>query len=90
MARPAHGGPLAILRFFDFDHLSPTLREVAEPFYWLARSCADTIPVSAELVAGLRKLLEAKDCMVRAALPDDERGNHGAVSEPPSSTSDRS
>jgi hypothetical protein len=29
---------------------------------------ADTLPEGAELTAGLRKLLEAKDCFVRSAL----------------------
>ncbi len=38
-------------------------------FATVARQMHDTLPRSAEKSAGLRKLLEAKDCFVRAALP---------------------
>lgn len=35
----------------------------------LARDMLSELPDGPELTAGLRKLLEAKDCFVRAALP---------------------
>lgn len=57
-----------IMEFFDFQHLSPELREVAEPISDMAYKLLDEIPQSEELSAGLRKLLEAKDCLVRAKL----------------------
>jgi hypothetical protein len=41
---------------------------VSRPFGELAERMADTLPSGPELTAGLRKLLEAKDCAVRAAL----------------------
>jgi ferritin-like protein len=41
---------------------------VARPFQDVAQWLAATLPQGPELSAGLRKLLEAKDCAVRAAL----------------------
>lgn len=58
-----------ILKFFAFEHLPPHLREISKPFADLAIKMASDLPPGPELSAGLRKLLEAKDCMVRAALP---------------------
>lgn len=57
-----------ILKFFAFTHLREPLRNVSRPIAHLALAIVDTIPKSAERTAGLRKLLEAKDCFVRAAL----------------------
>lgn len=57
-----------ILEFFDFSHLPEHLREVSAPVCELAQTMAETLPRGPELSAGLRKLLEAKDCFVRAAL----------------------
>ncbi len=57
-----------ILRFFDFDHLPEHLRQVSEPFHAMAHFLDGLLPDGAEKSAGLRKLLEAKDCMVRARL----------------------
>lgn len=57
-----------ILRYFAWEHLPPKLQEVSRPIGELARQMVATLPPSAELSAGLRKLLEAKDCLVRAAL----------------------
>lgn len=59
-----------ILRFFHYSHLPPQLQERSAPFCLLARAIIDTVPRNAERTAGLRKLLEAKDCIVRAGLPD--------------------
>ncbi len=57
----------AIMCFFEYDHLPMTLQRVSEPFHHLAHEMAEKLD-GPELTAGLRKLLEAKDCMVRAAL----------------------
>lgn len=57
-----------ILRYFDHDHLPSHLVPIAARFEQLAVSMDDALPDCAEKSAGLRKLLEAKDCMVRAAL----------------------
>lgn len=67
-------------RWFDCSHLPPHLQKVVQPFQKLAFDlCADlelTFGCStdvedesrAEIEAFLRKLLEAKDCAVRAAI----------------------
>lgn len=65
--KPLHPATEAILRFFEYDHLPHRLQEASEPFYDLAHDMAARFE-GAELTAGLRKLLEAKDCIVRAAL----------------------
>lgn len=57
-----------ILQFFDYGHLPNNLQEVSRPMHGIAHHMATTLPPSAELSAGLRKLLEAKDCFVRASL----------------------
>lgn len=56
-----------ILKHFEFGHLPDHLAPVSQEFHRLAHRMHDTLPMGPELVAGLRKLLEAKDCMVRAA-----------------------
>jgi hypothetical protein len=62
-----HPSTEAILRYFEYAHLPEHLQAVASPFCMLARDMAGQLE-GPELTAGLRKLLEAKDCMVRAAL----------------------
>ena len=57
-----------ILAFFKFEHLPEPLQAVSRPFGELARHLAEKLPRNAETSAGLRKLLEAKDCAVRSAL----------------------
>jgi hypothetical protein len=57
-----------ILKFFAYEHLPPHLQVVSEPIGALARHMAAILPSNAETSAGLRKLLEAKDCFVRAKL----------------------
>lgn len=53
---------------FDYAHLPAHLQEVSKPVGELAELMKETLPDSAEKSAGLRKLLEAKDCFVRAKL----------------------
>lgn len=57
-----------IMRYFAYEHLPAHLQVVSKPFGDLALLICDKLPASAERAAGLRKLLEAKDCAVRAAL----------------------
>jgi hypothetical protein len=56
-----------ILQFFAYDHLPEKLREVSRPFGELAAVVAK-LPQNPERTVALRKLLEAKDAAVRAAL----------------------
>jgi hypothetical protein len=57
-----------MLQFFAFDHLPDKLKVVSQPFCDLAQKIVINIPKNPERTAALRKLLEAKDCAVRAAL----------------------
>lgn len=63
-----HPSTEAILRYFAYDHLSERLQSFSKPFHDLAHNMEQNLD-GPELTAGLRKLLEAKDCFVRAALP---------------------
>jgi len=56
-----------LLKFFAYDHLPAHLAEVSKPFCELATTVAETLD-GAEATVCLRKLLEAKDCAVRAKL----------------------
>lgn len=66
--------PLPIMRYFEALHLPPGLKSIADQCGDLARSMDAALPDGAEKVAGLRKLLEAKDCFVRANLPTEYPG----------------
>jgi hypothetical protein len=57
-----------MLQFFTYLHLPADLREHSKPFNDLAHHICRTIPRNPERTVALRKLLEAKDCAVRATL----------------------
>lgn len=57
-----------IMKYFEFAHLPAHLQEISKPLGELAQKMDDELPDGAEKSAGLRKLLEAKDCLVRAKL----------------------
>lgn len=63
-----HPGTSGIARYFDYQHLPERLQAVSKPAHDLAEAMITALPDGPELTAGLRKLLEAKDCFVRAAL----------------------
>lgn len=57
-----------MLQFFAFDHLPKLLQDASRPFCELANEMVETLPRNPERTACLRKLLEAKDCAVRARI----------------------
>lgn len=57
-----------IMKYFEYAHLPERLQEVSKPMGELATAMDESLPDGAEKSAGLRKLLEAKDCFVRAKL----------------------
>lgn len=67
-----HPSLTTMLGYFAHEHLPQRLAEVSRPFHDLAHHLADTLPPSPELTVALRKLLESKDCAVRAALGTDQ------------------
>jgi len=57
-----------VLQFFAYEHLPSHLQEVSARFGKLAQVLAAELPKNPESTEALRKLLEAKDCAVRAVL----------------------
>lgn len=57
-----------IIQFFECSHLPEALQEISRPFFFLAQSMVEKLPQNPERTVMLRKLLEAKDCAVRAFL----------------------
>jgi hypothetical protein len=64
------------LSHFNFNHLPPDLADVSLPFNRLAHFVA-VLPENPESDMALRKLLEAKDCAVRAAILGRGALDHG-------------
>lgn len=59
-----------IMKYFAFSHLPERLQPVSRACYDLATEMHADLPDGPEKSAGLRKLLEAKDCFVRASLAE--------------------
>jgi len=57
-----------IVKWFESDHLEPELADVVDECRQLAEEMDLVLAEGPEKTTGLRKLLEAKDCFVRAAL----------------------
>lgn len=57
-----------LLQFFQFKHLPEPLAGVSSHFAELASRIVAELPRNPERTVALRKLLEAKDCAVRAVL----------------------
>ena len=57
-----------LLQFFQYAHLPDHLQAFSRPFGDLAEQMNATFPENPEKTVALRKLLEAKDCAVRALL----------------------
>ncbi len=60
--------PSTTIRWFDYSHLPTNLQAVCMPIVELAKFLEETLPDGPEKSAGMRKLLEAKDCFVRAEI----------------------
>lgn len=58
----------ALMSYFGFIHLPMALQAISEPFANLATYIDANLPNSEEKYQALRKLLEAKDCAVRAQV----------------------
>ena len=60
-----------LLQFFQYDHLPKHLQGFSKPFCELAHELVVLLPRNPERTTALRKLLESKDCAVRAHLYRD-------------------
>lgn len=64
-----HPATEQLLRYFAYEHLPAYLQTFSVPFHDLAHQLAGNDQLDGpELTVALRKLLEAKDAAVRAAL----------------------
>ncbi len=60
--------PSTTIQYFEYEHLPAHLKDISRPICALAQFLEDIVPDGPEKSAGMRKLLEAKDCFVRAGL----------------------
>jgi hypothetical protein len=68
-APPVSVEPNSTLRYFAYEHLPIALQQVSRPLAEIAQQMDALLPNGPEKSVGFRKLLEAKDAFVRAALP---------------------
>lgn len=57
-----------LMQFFEYEHLPENLQTVSKPFCELAEKIEAELPSNPEKTTALRKLLESKDCAVRALI----------------------
>ena len=73
MKNEASGLGSPILKWFrKFSHQPAHVQWISKRLAALAGDLDDSLPAGPEKSAGLRKLLEAKDCFVRAAIEAEE------------------
>jgi|WetSurMetagenome_2_1015567.scaffolds.fasta_scaffold1059188_1 hypothetical protein len=70
------------MKFFEYGHLPENLQEISKPIGVLAGQLDNQLSDCTEKDIGMRKLLEAKDCFVRAKL--DENGTKTSTDNPES------
>lgn len=58
------------LKYFKYAHLNPELQAVSRPFHELAHDLVNKCPPNEQRSLALQKLIEAKDCAVRAMLKE--------------------
>jgi len=63
-----HPGTKHFARLFSYAYLTPELQEISSRFAGLAQYLIEVLEDGPELSTALRKLLEGKDCAVRARL----------------------
>jgi hypothetical protein len=82
IAQGRHPDVATALAWLAFSHLPPKLQNFSRPFYQTAVELVIEIPNdSAELIAALNRLVEAKDWAVRAGIRSDQ-GVPGPVPRP--------
>ena len=65
-----HPGTEHLRSLFEYGHLPAPLRSISMIAADTASAMIEALDDGPELTAGLRKLLEAKDCFVRQAVID--------------------
>jgi hypothetical protein len=80
-----------MMQFFEYGHLPEKLQKISKPFGQLAEEICDNLPSNPERTVALRKLLEAKDCAVRALIykePNSERAMPTKPTDPGDASQD--
>lgn len=77
-----HPGTLHLLAQFEDDHLPKSLRRVTGSVRYTAVEMVCLLEDGPELTTGLRKLLEAKDCLVRQCVIDLKAQGETPVNTP--------
>lgn len=72
-----------MLTFFAYEHLPPHLREISKHFHDLAVRMVTDLPQNFELDHALHRLVEAKDCAVRAKILQQEEERLQSLSASP-------
>lgn len=68
-----HPSILGLLNSFDYDHLPEgKMRDTSKEIHDLAHRMAYSLPGSADVTYGLRKLWEAKNAFVYAVAADEK------------------
>lgn len=57
-----------IMKYFNYQHLPAHLKDVSKKLCVVAKEMDVALEDGPEKEAGLRKLLEAKDCFVRSVI----------------------
>jgi hypothetical protein len=60
--------PAEVEKLFRYTHLPTALQNVSKPFFDMAMQLCHNLPASAELTLAIRKLWEAKNLAVYAAV----------------------
>jgi len=68
-----HSSVESVNRFFEYDHLPEPLKTISKLSAEYKDKILDHLDDDPELTVGLRKLLEAKDCFVRAMVAQENR-----------------
>jgi hypothetical protein len=68
-----HSSVEAVTKYFEHNHLPEPLFSIAYKCSTLKDEMLANLEDDPELTVGLRKLLEAKDCFVRAAVSLENR-----------------
>lgn len=55
-----------LTQFFEYRHLSPNMQAICKPFAYLVQSLLE-LPDNPERTHCIRKVLEARDCAMRAS-----------------------
>jgi hypothetical protein len=72
--------PTTTIQYFNYEHLGEFAPAISKPIHDLAHWVENNLPDGPEKSAGMRKLLEAKDCFVRASLTQNCGKNESGAS----------